>query len=70
MKTSDLQEIIANTSIKAFNEGVSRERDFVLRFLMNTKQATKCECENCQSWKSAFDWLIEEIKNEQTTKAL
>jgi hypothetical protein len=60
---SDLQEIIASTSIKAFNEGVSRERDLVLRFLMNTKQETKCECENCQSWKNAFDWLATEIRN-------
>ena len=60
---SDLQEIIASTSIKAFNEGVSRERDLVLRFLMNTKQETKCECENCQSWKNAFDWLASEIRN-------
>jgi hypothetical protein len=67
---SDLQEIIANTSIKAFNEGVCRERDMILNFLSKTKEATKCECENCQSWKNAFDWLMTEITNEQNSKAL
>jgi hypothetical protein len=59
---SDLQDVIAKTSIKAFNEGISRERDLILKFLEDTKEETKCECENCQSWKSAFDWLATEIK--------
>lgn len=59
---SDLQEVIAKTTIRAFNEGVSRERDSILRLLAETKQETKCECDNCQSWKSAFDWLATEIK--------
>jgi hypothetical protein len=59
---SDLQEVIAKTSMKAFNEGVARERDLILKFLAETKQETKCECENCQSWKNAFDWLASEIK--------
>jgi hypothetical protein len=59
---SDLQEVIATTSIKAFNEGVARERDLILRLLMTTKQETKCSCEGCQAWKSAFDWLALEIR--------
>lgn len=59
---SDLQEVIAKTSMRAFNEGVARERDLILNFLSETKQETKCECENCQSWKNAFDWLATEIK--------
>ena len=59
---SDLQEIIATTSAKAFNEGISRERDLILRFLMETKQETKCECDGCVAWKSAFDWLASEIR--------
>ena len=60
---SDLQEIIATTSMRAFNEGVARERDSVLKLLTETKQETKCECEGCQSWKNAFDWLALEIRN-------
>lgn len=59
---SDLQEVIATTSMKAFNEGVARERDLILRLLRETKQDTKCECENCESWKNAFDWLASEIQ--------
>ena len=59
---SDLQEVIATTSIKAFNEGVARERDLILKLLTETKQETKCQCENCESWKNAFDWLASEIR--------
>jgi hypothetical protein len=59
---SELQEIIATTSAKAFNEGVARERDLILKFLTETKQETKCECEGCVAWKSAFDWLASEIR--------
>lgn len=59
---SDLQEIIANTSIKAFNQGVARERDLILKFLSDTRTNTTCECENCQSWKSAFDWIELQVK--------
>lgn len=59
---SDLQEVIATTSIKAFNEGVARERDLILKLLTDTKQETKCECEGCQAWKNAFDWLALEIR--------
>lgn len=67
---SDLQDVIASTSIKAFNEGISRERDLILKFLADTKQETKCECENCQSWKSAFDWLAAEIKGASDANGL
>jgi hypothetical protein len=67
---SDLQDVIASTSIKAFNEGIARERDLILKFLADTKQETKCECENCQSWKSAFDWLASEIKSASNDKRL
>lgn len=67
---SDLQEVIATTSIKAFNEGVARERDLILRLLMETKQETKCECENCESWKNAFDWLVSEIQGTTNAKLM
>ena len=67
---SDLQEVIASTSIKAFNEGISRERTMILDFLNKTKQATKCDCENCQSWISAFDWLALQIREGSDAKNL
>jgi hypothetical protein len=67
---SELQEVIATTSIKAFNEGVARERDLILKLLTETKQETKCECENCESWKNAFDWLASEIRGASDGKAL
>lgn len=67
---SDLQEVIATTSIKAFNEGVARERDLIIRLLNQTKQETKCECENCESWKNAFDWLVSEIQGTNNAKLL
>lgn len=67
---SDLQEVIATTSIKAFNEGVARERDLIIRLLKQTKQETKCECENCESWKNAFDWLVSEIQGTNNAKLL
>jgi len=67
---SDLQEIIATTSMRAFNEGVSRERNLVLKLLTDTKQETKCECEGCQSWKNAFDWLAAEILSASNGKNL
>jgi hypothetical protein len=60
---SDLQDVIAKTSMKAFNEGVSRERDLILKFLSETKEETKCECEGCVAWKNAFDWLAAEIRS-------
>ena len=67
---SDLQEVIATTSMKAFNEGVARERDLILKLLIETKQETRCECENCESWKNAFDWLASEIRGASDGKAL
>lgn len=67
---NDLQEIIANTSIKAFNEGVIRERDSILEFLDKTKQSTTCSCENCKSWISAFDWLMLQIASGKNAKSL
>lgn len=60
---SDLQDVIVTTTIRAFNEGVSRERDLVLKLLRETKEDTKCECEGCVAWKNAFDWLASEIKS-------
>lgn len=67
---SDLQEVIATTSMKAFNEGVARERDLILKLLTETKQETRCECDNCESWKNAFDWLASEIRGASDGKAL
>jgi hypothetical protein len=61
---SDLQEVIASTSIKAYNEGLSRERQNLLNLLSEFKKKTECECSNCDSWKNAFDWIMLELQNE------
>ncbi len=59
---NDLQEAIATTSLKAFNEGVLRERANILSLLEKHKQETACPCKGCEEWLSAFDFLIAEIK--------
>jgi hypothetical protein len=56
--------------MKAFNEGVARERDLILKLLIQTKQETKCQCENCESWKNAFDWLVSEIQGTTDAKVM
>jgi hypothetical protein len=59
---NDLQEAIATTSIKAFNEGVMRERHNIITLLERHKQETACPCSGCAEWLNAFDFLIAEIK--------
>jgi hypothetical protein len=61
---SDLQEVIASTSIKAYNEGMNRERNHIVNLLREFKEKTECECTGCDSWKNAFDWLMLELQNE------
>jgi hypothetical protein len=59
---NDLQEAIATTSMRAFNEGVSRERNSIIELLEKHKQETACSCAGCEEWLNAFDFLIAEIK--------
>jgi hypothetical protein len=61
---SDLQDIIASSSIRAFNCGVKNQQEYVLRLIEKHKQETKCDCPGCESWTNAFEFLIKEIKGE------
>jgi hypothetical protein len=65
---SDLQDIIATTSIRAFKSGYSfgrkEEQQNIVKLLEQHEQETKCDCEGCQSWTNAFEFIIKEIKGE------
>ena len=61
---SDLQDIIATSSIKAFNHGVLSERQHLISLLEKHKRETECDCPGCESWTNAFEFLIREIKGE------
>jgi len=45
---SELQDIIATSSIKAFNHGVKHERE---------------TCHGCEEWMNALDFVIARIEN-------
>ena len=62
---SDLQEIIASNSIKAFNQGIRTEREQIIQKLLSAKQETKCDCDGCLHWKTAFDWIVHEIETQE-----
>ena len=61
---SDLQDIIATSSIRAFNSGIKNQREYILRLIEKHKAETQCDCPGCESWKNAFEFLIKEIKGE------
>jgi hypothetical protein len=60
---SDLQDIIATSSIRAFNHGMQAEREHIIRLLAETKDETLCTCSGCQEWVNAFDYVIARIQN-------
>ena len=59
---SELQDIIATSSIKAFNHGMQAEREHIIRLLAETKDETLCTCDGCKEWVSAFDFVIARIR--------
>jgi hypothetical protein len=61
---SDLQDIIATSSIKAFNHGMKAERQHIIQLIEKHKQETSCDCSGCESWTNAFEFLKREIKGE------
>jgi hypothetical protein len=61
---SDLQDIIASSSIRAFNCGIKNQQEYVIRLIEKHKTETKCDCPGCESWTNAFEFLIKEIKGE------
>ena len=65
---SDLQDIIATTSIRAFKSGYNfgrkEEQQHIVTLINQHEQETDCDCPGCESWKNAFEFLIKEIKGE------
>jgi hypothetical protein len=65
---SDLQDIIATTSIRAFKSGYSfgrkEEQQHIIHLLDQHEQETNCDCPGCISWTNAFEFLKREIKGE------
>lgn len=62
---NDLQDVITRTSMKAYNAGLQREREHLIKLLREFKERTECQCSNCDSWKNAFDWIVLELENEK-----
>jgi SLT domain-containing protein len=62
---SDLQDVIATSSIRAYNMGIKQERERILRIINEHEAETKCKCEGCVSWINAFELLKVEITNAQ-----
>jgi hypothetical protein len=58
---SELQDVIATSSIRAFNMGVRKERERVLGIINQHEAETKCDCDGCVSWINAFELLKAEI---------
>ena len=59
---SELQDIIATSSIRAFNHGVKHEREHIIRLLAETKDQTLCTCHGCEEWLNALDYVIARIE--------
>lgn len=62
---NDLQDVITRTSMKAYNAGLQREREHLIKLLREFKEKTECKCTGCDSWKNAFDWIVLELENEK-----
>jgi len=58
---SELQDVIATSSIRAFNMGMRKERERVLGIINQHEAETKCDCDGCVSWINAFELLKAEI---------
>jgi hypothetical protein len=61
---SDLNDLIAKTSVRAYNQGLRSERENIIRMLKDMKQHTECECAGCESWTNAFEFLIRTLNGE------
>ena len=59
---SELQDIIATSSIRWYNSGMKAERDSIIRLLAETKDETLCTCDGCKEWVNAFDYVIARIQ--------
>lgn len=59
---SQINDLIATTSVKAFKHGMQAERDHIIRLLAETKDETLCTCDGCKEWVNAFDYVIARIE--------
>ncbi len=59
---SDINDLIARTSVRAYNQGIRTEREHIIKMLQEMKQHTECECSGCVSWTNAFDFLMKAIE--------
>jgi hypothetical protein len=60
---SDLQDIIATSTIRAFNQGMQAEREHIVKLLAEAKSQTQCSCTGCEEWVNAFDYVIARVQN-------
>jgi len=59
---SDINDLIAKTSVRAYNQGLRTEREQIIKMLEEMKQHTECECSGCISWTNAFEFLMAAIR--------
>ena len=59
---SQINDLIATTSVKAFKHGMQAEREHIIRLLAETKDETLCTCDGCKEWVNAFDYVIARIR--------
>ncbi len=59
---SQINDLIATTSVKAFKHGMQAEREHIIRLLAETKDETLCTCDGCKEWVNAFDYVIARIE--------
>jgi hypothetical protein len=59
---SEINDLIARTSVRAYNQGIRTEREHIIKMLQEMKQHTECDCSGCVSWTNAFEFLMEAIK--------
>jgi hypothetical protein len=60
---SELQDIIATSTVRAYNSGMRAERQHIIRLLAETKDQTLCTCHGCEEWLNALDYIIARIEN-------
>ena len=59
---SELQDIIATSTVRAFNSGIRHERQQIIKLLAETKDETLCTCHGCEEWLNALDFVIARIE--------
>jgi hypothetical protein len=59
---SDLQDVIATSTKRAYISGINAEKRDLIKLLKQKKLETTCACENCQQWIGAFDFLIATVE--------